>query len=212
MPHPTVFIVDDDPGIRFSLAALLTAANLPLQCYASAEEFLHTFDPERAGCLVLDVRMPGMDGMQLHEALVLQKNRMPVIFLTAYGELEVGIKAMKQGAMDFLTKPINSTSFLEHVNAALACDRTRRAAAATRQAFEKRLGRLTPRERMVLELAIGGQSSREISEQLGISKRTVEGHRVQIYLKMDVDSLTSLGHLAASLGVGLHSPANLTSG
>lgn len=205
---PTVFIVDDDAGIRYSLAALLSASNLPSECFAGAKEFLRTFDPDRAGCLVLDVRMPGMDGMQLHQTLGLQKNRMPVIFLTAYGDLDVGIEAMKQGAMDFLTKPINSAKFMERVHTALERDRELREVAAARRSFEKRLSSLTPREWTVLELALWGKSSREISEQLSISKRTVDGHRERIRLKLDVDSLATLGQMAASTGVVLKMSAH----
>jgi FixJ family two-component response regulator len=198
-----VFIVDDDPGIRFSLSALLQAARFETACFGSAEDFLDVCSAVSEGCMLLDIRMPGIGGMALQTELGRRNIRLPIIFLTGHGTLTSGVEAIKQGALDFLTKPVNGTMLLERVTSAMQLDRERRAAEATRNLFGIRLARLTPREREVLVLALSGIESREIASRLQISPRTVDGHRSRIYLKTGAESLLSLVQQAANAGVAL---------
>ena len=179
MTTATVFIVDDDPGIRESLPVLMETAGLKAECFASAEAFLDACNQERAGCLLLDVRMPGLSGPQLQVELARRKISLPVIFLTGYADLATGVDAMKQGAMDFLTKPVNGALLLQRVQAALDLDRERRHINGARQALLSRLQKLSSRERDVLALALTGTASREIAERLQI---TVAGKLVTFQL------------------------------
>jgi len=199
----TVFIVDDDPGMRDSLTILLETAGLRLECFASAEAFLKVCATDREGCLLLDVRMPGMSGPELQAELARRNIRLPIVFLTAYAELPTGIEAMKQGAVDFLTKPVNGELLLQRVAAALDVDRVQRRSMQARQAFLTRLKKLTRREREVLALALTGMVNAEIAARLGISPRTIEGHRSRIFLKTGVDSLLELLQQAALAGFDL---------
>lgn len=203
MTTATVFIVDDDPGIRESLPVLMETAGLKAECFASAEAFLDSCGHDQEGCLLLDVRMPGLSGPQLQVELARRKIGLPVIFLTAYADLATGVDAMKQGAMDFLTKPVNGALLLQRVQAALALDRERRHIDGARQALLSRLQKLSGRERDVLALALTGTASREIAERLRISLRTVEGHRARIYLKTGSVSLLELSRTASDLGLSV---------
>lgn len=203
MSSPTVFIVDDDPGIRFSLPMLLHTAQVKTECFSSAEAFLEALDSEQTGCLVLDVRMPGLSGPQLQSELARRRIRLPIIFLTGYGDLSVGVEAMKQGAVDFLTKPINGERLLERVRAALEISSAQQQADSARRMFAGRLQKLTRREREVLLLALSGQENRAIAAALQISERTVEGHRARIYLRTGVRSLLELSRAAADAGIAL---------
>jgi FixJ family two-component response regulator len=201
MSSEFVYIVDDDPGIRYSLTMLLETAHLPTRCYASAEDFLNACGASPEGCLLLDVRMPGMSGPELQAELIRRRISLPILFLTAHADLAVGIDAMKQGAVDFLTKPLNGAELLRSVQAALDLDRAQRRADQARQAFQARLAKLTPREREVLALALTGLANKAIASHLGVSVRTVEGHRSLVLLKAGVASLIELSQLAASVGM-----------
>lgn len=201
MTSSTVFIVDDDPGIRYSLPILFETAQLPTECFSSAEDFLQTCDPTRHGCLLLDVRMAGMTGPELQEELARRGIRLPIIFLTGYADLPTGVAAMKRGAVDFLTKPVNGALLLQQVQAALNLDSRQRQTEAERQRFVKRLQKLTAREREILVLALSGMVNKEISTRLKISLRTIEGHRSRIYLKTGAASLLELAQQATSAGV-----------
>lgn len=203
MTLPTVFIVDDDPGIRHSLAILMETAQLKADCFASAEEFLNVCGPHQEGCLLLDVRMPGMSGPDLQEELARRNVRLPIIFLTAYADLPTGVAAMKQGAVDFMTKPINGELLLQRIRVALEVDRLQRESEQARQLFESRLLKLTDREKEVLSLALTGMSNKDISARLKVSMRTIEGHRSRMYLKLGVSSLIELSQQAADAGVNL---------
>jgi FixJ family two-component response regulator len=203
MNEPTVFIVDDDAGMRYSLPILFETAHLRTECFASAEEFLQACDARREGCLLLDVRMTGMNGLALQEELARRDIRLPIIFLTAYADLATGVAAMKRGAADFLTKPVNGALLVRQVRAAIEQDHRQRRVADAREQFEKRLLKLTLREREVLVLALAGKVNKEISSQLGISLRTIEGHRSRIYLKTGVTSMLELAQQAADAGVAL---------
>lgn len=203
MTQPTVFIVDDEPGIRVSLPILLETAHLSSRCFASAEAFLAACSPDLAGCILLDVRMPGMNGPALQAELVRRGVRLPITFMTAHGDLSTGIEAMKQGAVDFLTKPVNGAHLLERVEAALELDRQQREAAQARRAFEARLQKLTAREREVLALAQSGLDNKAMSARLKVSVRTIESHRSRICLRTGVRSLAELAHQATLVGIKL---------
>jgi len=203
MTQPTVFIVDDEPGIRVSLSILLETAHLNSRCFASAEAFLAICGPDLAGCLLLDVRMPGMSGSDLQAELIRRGVRLPIIFLTAHGDLPTGIEAMKQGALDFLTKPVNGALLLERVQAALELDREHHRVAELRQAFAARIRKLTAREREVLVLAQSGMDNKSIACHLAVSLRTIESHRSRICLRTGARSLAELIHQATMAGVKL---------
>ncbi len=209
MTSATVFIVDDDASIRSSLSLLLETDNLPSACFASADDFLAACGPNPDGCLILDVRMPGMSGLQLQDELALRQISLPIIFLTGFADVPMTVGAMRKGAVDFIAKPVNGAVLLERVHSALESNRLQRAASAARSLFEARLLKLTPREREVLVLALSGMPNKTISKELAISVRTIEGHRAQIYLKLGVDSLIELAQQATLAGMPLAEIASL---
>jgi FixJ family two-component response regulator len=189
---PTVFVVDDNPGVRESLKSLAESAGLRAETYASAQEFLAAYVPERAGCLVLDVRLRGSSGLDLQDELRRRRVTLPVIVLTAYASVPTSVRALKGGAVDFLRKPVPPRLLLERIRAALQIDRQARAAATERSTVTARLARLTPREREVMELLVAGQTSKEIAAALALSVRTVEGHRRVVLRKLEVASAAQL--------------------
>ncbi len=203
MTRLTVFIVDDDPGMRHSLSILLETARIKSECFASAEEFLRICGPHQEGCLLLDVRMPGMSGPELQEELTRRKVWLPIIFLTAFADLPTVVNAVKHGALDFLPKPINGALLLERVEGAFRQAGERRQTEEARERFMTCLLKLTRREREVLALAISGMPNKEISTHLQMSQRTVEGHRSRIFLKIGTDSLLKLAQQAADAGISL---------
>jgi two-component system response regulator FixJ len=209
MASSTVFIVDDDPGIRSSLALLLETDNLQSASFASADDFLAACGPNPYGCLILDVRMPGMSGLQLQDELALRHINLPIIFLTGFADVPMTVGAMRKGAVDFMTKPVNGAVLLDRVHIALEANRLQKQAQAARSLFEARLLKLTPREREVLGLALSGMPNKTISKEMDISVRTIEGHRAQIFLKLGVDSLIELAQEAASAGMPLSDIASL---
>lgn len=203
MTQSTVFIVDDDPGICASLPILLETANVSSQCFASAEAFLEAYSPDQAGCVLLDVRMPGMSGPALQAELLRRGLSLPIVFMTAFAELPTGIEAMKQGAVDFLSKPVNGAQLLERLQAALELDHERRRIASERLAFHARIQKLTAREREVLALAQSGMDNKAIAAHLKVSTRTIESHRSRICLRTGVHSLAELAYQASVAGVNL---------
>ncbi len=209
MTTATVFIVDDDAGIRSSLTLLMETDNLQSACFPSADEFLAACGPNMDGCLILDVRMPGMSGPQLQDELALRHIHLPIIFLTGFADIPTTVGAMRKGAVDFMTKPVNGAVLLEHVHNALETNRLQKQAGAARSLFEARLLKLTRREREVLVLALSGMPNKTISKELAISLRTAEGHRTRIYLKLGVDSLIELAQQATSAGMPLSDIASL---
>lgn len=203
MMHPTIFVVDDDAIVREALALLLETTGFRVSCHDSAEAFLDAWHPDRAGCLVLDMRMPGMGGEALQAELKRRNARLPVIFMSAFGDVPTTVRAMQGGAVDFLTKPVNGADLIDRVRAALAQDQSLRQAESRCQDFQARLEKLTEREREILALALAGHSNKAIAQTLGISFRTIEVHRSHILLKLDVRSLLELARLAAEVGVRL---------
>jgi FixJ family two-component response regulator len=211
MNSPIVYIVDDDAAVRDSLSLLCETAGLKFECHASAESFLSAYRPEHAGCLVLDVRMGQMSGPELHAELARRGSQLPIIYLTAHGDIPMTVRAMKAGAADFLTKPVEGALFLDRVQAALShsCELLHRQEnlAAQRQ----RLTLLTPREREVMMLALAGHPNKVIANRLGISNRTVEIHRSRILQKTGTTSMLELAQLAAVCGLTAGIPPEFSS-
>jgi len=188
----TVFIVEDDAAVRDSLGLLLGLQGFRTQSFSCAEDFLRIYQPSWAGCLLLDVRMPGMNGLELQESLRRQGLALPVIIMTAHGDITTVRTALKSGAVDFLEKPVDPAALLAAVRAALDADAARRRAGMEAEGARQRLSVLTARERQVMELVAKGCHNREIAETLGISPRTVEVHKARVMEKLQVQSVPEL--------------------
>ena len=190
--HPTVFIVDDDPAVRDSLRWLLESMRLKVLTFESAEEFLNYYTMHMIGCLILDVRMPGMSGLQLQQFLTKQKHALPIIFITGHGDIPMAVRAMQAGAMYFLEKPFEDQILLDYVNEALALDKENQQARIRLAMIQARISNLTEREREVMNLVTNNHSNKEIAEKLGVSVKTVEFHRSNMMEKMHAHSLIDL--------------------
>jgi FixJ family two-component response regulator len=188
----TVFVVDDDEAVRTSLRLLLKSVGLPVETLASAQEFLDQFDPHRAGCLVLDIRMPGMSGLELQQQLNDRHSIMPIVFITGHGDVPMAVEAMQAGAVDFIQKPFRDQDLIDRINRALEKDRDMRSALRERDEIRRRMSQLTPREREVLELVTRGKANKVIAGDLNVSQRTVEIHRARVMEKMGANSLAHL--------------------
>ncbi|MBK1732294.1 response regulator transcription factor [Thiococcus pfennigii] len=188
----TVFIVDDDPDVRRSLCWLFESLQLPVAAYDSAQAFLGDLAPDQAGCLVLDLRMPGMDGLALLDELRARHAFLPVIMVTGYGTVPTATRAMRSGAVDFIEKPVNHQDLLERVRQALERDRQNRALFGQPQRTAALLGTLTERERQVLDLLVQGLSNKQIARTLKIVVRTVETHRANLMRKLEANSVSAL--------------------
>lgn len=189
---PTVFIVDDDRAVRDSLRWLLESMRLKVATFESGEDFLKFYSMHMIGCLVLDVRMPGMSGLQLQQHLNKQAHSLPIIFITGHGDIPMAVRAMQAGAMYFLEKPFEDQMLLDYVNEALALDRENQQARLRLTTINARIANLTEREREVMELVTGNYSNKEIAEKLGVSIKTVEFHRSHMMEKMHASSLIEL--------------------
>jgi two-component system, LuxR family, response regulator FixJ len=192
MPEPTVFVVDDDPAVRDSLRWLLQSVDLAVETFATGEAFLEAYDPARPGCLVLDVRMPGMSGLRLQEELGKRGITLPVIVITGYAEVQTAVRALKTGAFDFIEKPYSDEVLLECIHRAIETDREAREVEALRTELAGRFALLTPREREVMELVTAGKANKVIAADLGLSPKTVEVHRAAVMDKMGADSVAEL--------------------
>jgi two-component system, LuxR family, response regulator FixJ len=197
--RPTVFVVDDNAGVRKSLRALFESAELAVETYGSAEEFLAVYDPDRPGCLLLDVRLRQTSGLDLQDELRRRKTNLPIIVLTGHGTVPTSVRALKAGAVDFLQKPAPPKMLLERVRAAIEVDRQARTTAAEGAVVTEQLAHLTPREREVMELLLAGKTSKEIAAALGVSVRTVEGHRRVVLAKTNVSSAAQLVRVVLSV-------------
>ncbi len=193
MDHdPTVFVVDDDQAVRDSLRWLFESINLKVEMFESAGEFLKACEPSRCGCLVLDVRMPGMSGLDLHESLAAHGITMPVIIITGHADVPMAIRAMKAGSFDFVEKPFNDQMLLESIQDAINCDADSRRRSAHWSEIETRIAVLTRREREVMDFVVAGKSNKQIAAVMGVSMKTVEAHRANMMAKMSADSLSKL--------------------
>ena len=197
----TVFVVDDDPSIRRALTRLLRSVGLAVDAYAGAQEFLDAYDPARPGCLVLDVRMPHISGLELQQALAQRAVELPIIFITGHGDVPMSVRAMRAGAIDFLPKPFHDQDLLDAIQRAIARDAELRAARAVRVDVLRRVELLTPREREVLVLVTAGKMNKEIAAQLGASEKTIKVHRARVMKKMGAESVAELVVLAQTAGV-----------
>jgi len=199
--NANVFIVDDDPAIRDSLTLMISQENIAVSAFADAEAFLATCQPQKFGCIIIDVRMPGMDGMQLQEALTKRNIMLPVIFLTGHGDIPMSVRAIKAGAMDFLTKPVTREKLLSAVRSAIRESEKIYMENSCHQDALSRLTDLTDREQDVMTLAIQGYPNKEIARRLGISHRTVEIHKSKIMHKTGAINLLDLARIAHEGGL-----------
>jgi RNA polymerase sigma factor (sigma-70 family) len=189
----TVFVVDDDPAVRKALRWLIESVGLRVETFTTAQEFLDANpDPNRPGCLVLDIRMPGLSGLELQKKLTEQNSELPVIIITGHAEVPMAVQALKAGAVDFLEKPISEQMLVDRIHQALERDAKNRLAQARRSTIEERLALLTPRERQVFQLVVAGKSNKAIAATLGVTSKTVEAHRAQLMRKMQADNLPEL--------------------
>lgn len=192
MNEPTVFIVDDDQAVVRSLRWLIESVKLRVETYASAQSFIDDYDSAMSGCLVLDVRMPGMSGIELQERLAAQRIRIPIIFITGHGDVQMAVRAVQAGAFDFVEKPFNDQDLLDRIQKAITRDTEQRDKEAYRTQLRGLFASLTPREREVLDLVVEGMSNKAIANSLGLSAKTVEVHRAKVMDKMHARSVSDL--------------------
>ena len=198
----TVFLVDDDPGVRRSLSRVLREAGFEVQAYESAEAFLARPDTTTRGCLVLDVSMPGLNGLDLQRRLSEAGESMSIVFLTGHGDIPMSVRAIKAGAVDFLTKPVTSETLLATLRSALDQDAIARRADEEAAELARRFASLTAREREVLAALVAGQLNKQIAADLGVVEQTVKFHRARIMERMQARTVAELMHMAAKLGIG----------
>jgi RNA polymerase sigma factor (sigma-70 family) len=196
---PTVFVVDDDEEVRSALKLLFESVGLPVICYPSAVDYLAQFDGSRPGCLVVDIRMPGMSGLDMQEKLAQYPIHPPVIIITGHGDVPMTVRAVQAGAVNFIEKPFRDQILLDSVHRAIEIDAERRGEASRLSEIRERLDQLTPREKEVLDLVISGMRNKNISQQLGITLSTVEAHRSRVMEKMQADSLSHLMRMMLTL-------------
>lgn len=199
--QPTVFIVDDDKAMRDSLVFLLESVQLTSRPFESAQAFLEGYDPSESGCLLLDVRMPVVSGLELQEKLRKEGHKIPVVMMTAHADVPMAVRAMHQGAIDFIEKPFNEQALLECIQRALDRDSKLRQGLELTQAIEGRFETLTPREREVMQRVVQGHLNKQIASDLNLSSKTVEQHRSKVMDKMDADSLAALVRMAVEASV-----------
>ena len=197
----TVFVVDDEPSVLKAIARLLRSSGFNVETFRSPQEFLDGYDPNTTGCLVLDVAMPGLSGLDLQEALSLKAIELPIIFLTARGDIPMSVQAMKRGAVDFLQKPVNDEELLEAIQTGIDRDVANRLARADRLGIEQRLATLTAREKEVFRHIISGKPNKQVAADLGVVEKTIKVHRGRIMTKMKVQSLADLVRVSERVGI-----------
>ncbi len=195
----TVFIVDDDEPVRDAIGMLLDTVDISYRGYSDAQAFLEEFDSAQTGCLVLDIRMPGMSGLELQEQLIEMKASIPIVFITGHGDIPMAVEAMRRGAVDFIRKPFRDQELLDRIQEALSVDDEQRSREADIDAARAKVAQLTPRETEVFERVTAGQANKVIAIELGISERTVEIHRSQVMQKTRVRTLADLVRLKLTL-------------
>jgi RNA polymerase sigma factor (sigma-70 family) len=196
-----VFVVDDDPSVRKALGRLLRSFRFQVETFPSAEKFLERELPDAPGCLVLDVRMPGRDGLELQRSLSEAHVTLPIVFITGHGDIPMTVRAMKAGAVDFLPKPFDDEDLLNAVRQAIARDGQARHERADLTVLRQRVDSLTPREREVLELVVSGLLNKQVGHRLGVTEKTVKVHRAQAMHKMQAGSLAELVRMAEKVGI-----------
>jgi two-component system, LuxR family, response regulator FixJ len=196
---PIVYVIDDDDGMRRALSLLLSTVGYKTLVFASPSDFLARFDPDTHGCLVLDIRMPGMSGLELQQHLNRTGSMLPVIFITGHGDVPMAVQAMKEGAFEFIQKPFRDQDLLDRINHALQQDAESRNNLARRADVVRRLETLTPRERQVMDMVVDGSANKVIAIDLNLSERTVEIHRAKVMEKMGARSVAHLVKLHLSL-------------
>lgn len=199
MSEPTVFVVDDDEPVRDAISMLLDTVEVTHETYPSAQEFLDAYDPTRSGCLVLDIRMPGMSGLELQHKLAEMNAPIPIVFITGHGDVPMAVEAMKRGAVDFIRKPFRDQELLDRINEALTLEAGQRAELADLERVRSVVDSLTPREREVFQRVADGQANKVVAIDLGISERTVEIHRSQVMQKTGARSLADLVRMKLTL-------------
>ena len=207
IPDGTVFVVDDDAAFRQSLVRVLQEVNLPVQAFDSAAGFLEAYTPDRPACLVADLLMPGMSGLELQKKLRADGIEIPVIMVSAYGDVPTAVEAMQQGAMDFIEKPIRPQLLIDRVRQALDRDLQRHQAEAERDALRARLAELTPREGQVVDLVVAGLTNKAIAARLGVCPQAIDAHRAKAMAKMGANSVPALIRLILEVNATLSDPA-----
>jgi FixJ family two-component response regulator len=198
---PIVFVVDDDPSVRSSIKRLIRSVGLQVELFGSAQEFLLSKRPNAPSCLVLDIRLPGISGLDFQHELVEANIHIPIIFITAHGDISMTVRAMKAGAVEFLTKPFHDQDLLDAIHLALENDRTRRQHEAEIAVLRERFESLTPREREVLPWVVSGLLSKQIADAIGTSEASVKVHRSQLMRKMAANSLADLVRMAEKMRI-----------
>ena len=191
-PQQMVYVIDDDEAVRDSMGMLLESADLPYRCFDCAERFIDEHNGSQRGCLVLDIRMPGMTGLELQQKLAQLGSSLPIIFITGHGDVPMAVEAMRQGALDFLRKPVSEENFLERIVDALDRESGNWHQKVDRELMRQRIDSLTEREHEVFQLVAEGLANKAIASELGISERTVEVHRAQVMKKLDARTLAQL--------------------
>jgi FixJ family two-component response regulator len=202
--NPTVHVVDDDPAVLDALRRALELEGYAVRTWSSAFDFLEEHDPHVPGCLIADVAMPGLNGLELQDRLAREGSSRPIVFITGRGSIAMSVRAMKAGAVTFLTKPVRLDKLLAEVRVAMEADAAQRAADAQRTGVEMRLRSLTPRELEVLELIVAGRMTKQIANELGAAEATIKVHRGRVMQKMEARTVADLVALAAQAGVKQH--------
>ena len=201
-PDPTVFVVDDDDAVRRFLSGLIASVELNVETYASAQEFLDAYERGRGGCLVLDIRMPGMSGLELQKELVTRDIRIPVVILTGHGDVQIAVQAMKAGAFDFIEKPFNNELLLDRIQKAVAQQIDVTTDRVKRDDIADRISLLTSRERQIMDMVANGEMNKMRAHRLGISEKTVEIHLHKVMEKMQAKSLADLVRMVVIMELG----------
>jgi two-component system response regulator FixJ len=197
---PCIYIVEDDEAVRDSLSLILESVGHQVQAFATADAFLNAYSPNMSGCIVLDIRMPGMDGMELQNRLNSMNSILPIIFVTGHGDVPMAVEAMQRGAMDFVQKPYREQELLGKISAALKLDEENRQSLQEKQTIIEQLASLTPREHEVMEGMVAGKANKVIAYDLDISQRTVEIHRARVMEKLNAKSLAHLVRMVMTVG------------